>query len=330
MSRIGKPFLSLDKQIEKLASRGLEISSPQNAKQQLLRTTYYDLINGYKDVFLIEKIHPEEEDQYISGTNFEDILDLYNLDREIRHISLEILLDIEGIFYSSLSYCLSEVYGEKQEDYLKKENFRLGKKQKYNNRFERDNLLWKIEKKIKEPDEQPLKYYKEHYGNIPPWILVKGLSFGELVMLYKLSSDTIKSNVIKNIIGREPAVDDKEFFLKSMEIFNRYRNLAAHGGRMYNNWTNFELPYKEELFSMLGIEKTAHNKGNGRNDYAAFTIGLLYFFQCNSRGLIEFIIHLEIALSDYQKKQLLHYEWVLTSLGIPSNYYRSFLDVLGI
>jgi abortive infection bacteriophage resistance protein len=330
MSQVGKPFLSLEKQIEKLSSRGLEILSVDNAKQQLLRTTYYDLINGYKDVFLVEKIDLEDEDQYISGTTFEDILDLYNLDREIRHATLEVLLDVECIFYSSLAYCLSEIYGEKQEDYLKKENYRLGRKQKHNNRFERDNLLWKIGKKINEPDEQPLKYYKEQYGNIPPWILVKGLSFGELVMLYRLSSDVVKSNVIMNIIGREASDHDKEFFLKSMEIFNRYRNLAAHGGRIYNNWTNFELPYNPELFRILGIEKAAHNKGRGRNDYAAFTIGLLFFFQNNARGMLEFIIYLEGAMSEYQKKQPSHYEWTLTALGIPSNYYRSFLGSLGL
>lgn len=330
MSQSEKPFLPLERQIERLSARGLAISSPAKAKQQLLRTSYYDLINGYKDIFLVKKIHSDEEDQFISGTSFEDILDLYNLDREIRHITLKILLDIESVFYTSLSYSLAEMYGEKQVDYLKKENYRLGRKQKYNNRFERDNLLWKISKKTDTPDEQPLKYYKVQYGNIPPWILVKGLSFGELIMWYRLSSDTVKSNVIMNIIGREATRDDKEFFLKSMEIFNRHRNLAAHGGRMYNNWTNFELPFNQELFMWLGIDKQAHNKGNGRNDYAAFTIGLMFFFQNNASGMIEFIIGLEKTLGEYQKKQLLHYKWVLASMGIPENYYKSFLGSLGI
>lgn len=328
MEILEKPFIDVDNQLEKLVDRGLIIKDPLTARIKLLRTSYYDLINGYKDMFLEEKKTKSEEDCFIEGTTFEDILELHTLDRKIRHLVLEVLLDVECIFYSSMAYSISSTYGEKHTEYLQKEKYKMGRKQRYNNRFERDNLLFKINKKITNPDVQPLIYYKEKYGNIPPWILVKDLSFGELVMLYKLSKDNVKNEVIKNIIGKTPTDKDKEFFLKCVELFNKYRNWAAHGGRMYNHRTNIQMPYIEELHSILQISKAEHNKGNGRSDFAAVILGVIYFFKKEPTGLFEFFINLNYHMDEYQKKRPLKYERVIKELGLPGNYYKVSLENL--
>ena len=120
----------MDQQIKKLKARGLRIHNVEKAKMQLLRTSYYDLINGYKEMFLLEEEPDQQEDQFIEGTTFEDIVELYQLDRRIRHTLLEALLDVEAVFYSSVaySYSITEAYGEKQVDYLKKENYKIGRK----------------------------------------------------------------------------------------------------------------------------------------------------------------------------------------------------------
>ena len=328
MEILEKPFIDVDSQLKKLTDRGLIIKDPSRARIKLLRTSYYDLINGYKDMFLQDKETIEEEDKFIEGTTFEDILELHTLDRKIRHLVLEVLLDVECIFYSSMAYSISATYGEKHAEYLEKEKYRMGRKQKYNNLFERDNLLYKINKKINSPEVQPLIYYKEKYDNIPPWILVKDLSFGELVMLYKLSKDSVKTEVIRNIIGAEPTEKDKEFFLKCVELFNKFRNWAAHGGRMYNHRTNIQVPYVEELHSILQISKEKHRKGNGRSDLAAVVLGVMYFFKKEPEGLFEFFINLNYNMEEYQKKQPLKYERVIKELGLPGNYYKVSLETL--
>ncbi|WP_062047728.1 tyrosine-type recombinase/integrase [Bacillus sp. JCM 19034] len=210
-----KPFIDIDKQIDKLIGRGLIINDRNKAKKQLLKTTYYDLINGYKDIFLVNK--KGEEDAYREGTTIDQIIELYDLDRHLRYSTLELLLDIECKFYSSLSYSISEIYGEKEDDYLKIENFKKGAIQRHNGDYERNNLLKKINKKIKYPNVQPLKYYKEKYNNIPPWIFVKDLTFGELVMLYKLSSNDVKKNVIKNILS----IDDINDSIKELQQLDK-------------------------------------------------------------------------------------------------------------
>lgn len=326
MTIIEKPFLNIDLQIQKLIDRGLIITSLEDAKRILLKTTYYDVINGYKDIFLENKSNPVEEDKFLPNTKFDDLLMLYKLDKNIRNYIFNSVLEIECNFYSALSYCISEKYGEKQESYLKKENYKAGKIQSYNRKYERENLLWKINKKIREAEEQPLKYYVQKYGNVPPWILVKSLTFGELLVLYKLSSSDIKDKVLNILLGSDPTEEEKELFVKSMELFNKFRNRAAHGGRMYNYKTNIEIPYREWLYNLLGISKEQYNGGIGKSDNGAFLLALLNFHKNDALRINEYLVYLNFEIKGYIEKQPVHATSIFQYLGIPFDFYEKVMD----
>ena len=48
-----KPFLDLDKPLNLLESRNLIITNRDRAKRLIMTSSYYDLINGYKSVFML-------------------------------------------------------------------------------------------------------------------------------------------------------------------------------------------------------------------------------------------------------------------------------------
>ena len=48
-----KPFLDLEKQLNLLESRNLIIANRDRAKRLIMTSSYYDLINGYKSVFMV-------------------------------------------------------------------------------------------------------------------------------------------------------------------------------------------------------------------------------------------------------------------------------------
>ncbi|WP_206424107.1 hypothetical protein [Vaginisenegalia massiliensis] len=48
-----KPFKTIDEQIEILTSRKLIIKNEDAAKESLMRFGYYEIINGYKNPFLL-------------------------------------------------------------------------------------------------------------------------------------------------------------------------------------------------------------------------------------------------------------------------------------
>ena len=62
-----KEFKTIDEQIKLLIDRGISFDDVDKAKKLLLTNNYYNIINGYKDLFL------NENDKYISGATFEEI-----------------------------------------------------------------------------------------------------------------------------------------------------------------------------------------------------------------------------------------------------------------
>ena len=62
-----KPFLDIDKQLDLLESRNLIIPNRDRAKRIIMTSSYYDLINGYKSVFM------SSNDKFKSNVQLEDI-----------------------------------------------------------------------------------------------------------------------------------------------------------------------------------------------------------------------------------------------------------------
>ena len=87
---MSKPFQTHNKQLKILRSRNLIIKDGSKAKSILIRENYYQLINGYKNIFLDTVITKQlKNDHFKTGTTFEQIYALYEFDRNIRHILLK-------------------------------------------------------------------------------------------------------------------------------------------------------------------------------------------------------------------------------------------------
>ena len=121
-----RPFLSLEKQVDRLESRGLIFDNLYTQKEILKRSNYYCLVNGYKSSFLDKTASVEK---YEDGTTFNNLLSLFELDREMRTLFLQYLLYYEEELKALISYHFSQYYDEidgyldiKSYDKTKKEN----------------------------------------------------------------------------------------------------------------------------------------------------------------------------------------------------------------
>lgn len=61
----------------------------------LERENYYNVINGYKELFLSSKSTLSSNETFKSGTTFNEIYALYSFDRELRNIYMKYLLKLE-------------------------------------------------------------------------------------------------------------------------------------------------------------------------------------------------------------------------------------------
>ena len=125
-------------------------------------------------------------------------------------------------------------------------------------------------------DVQPMKHYREVYSNIPPWILLKGASFGNLVNFIKLQKGPQKNRIISLVYDIpisfvETNDDIKDLFMDTLFVCLDYRNRAAHGGRIYNFNTNAKFRFNPLLHNLLKISEADYRAGKGSTGLLALT-----------------------------------------------------------
>lgn len=277
-----KKFQSTSQQIRILQERKLIIADEEKAIDILRRENYYNLVNGYKDVFL----KTSEPDEYRDGTTFDELYALYLFDRELRNIFIKYILIIENNVKSNLAHVFSSKYGHK--DYLKIQNFRsnqsIGREQSQfiGNLTE---LIADIQKEIAHQlknNNTMISHYMLDFGYVPLWVLVNTLSLGTISKFYSYLKNEVQ-NEIAIKFGLKPDVLGS--FLSVLTIF---RNACAHNERFFSLKTK-RSTYTEvgqtttkksirqvSIHDKLEIPKGAGGHLHGKNDLLAVVI----IFKC--------------------------------------------------
>ncbi|WP_265503408.1 Abi family protein [Mycoplasma mycoides] len=234
-----KEFKTFEEQIEILKSRGLIIKDEQKAIEILKQENYYNIVNGYKDLFL-KKILNDKEDVFIENTTFDELYSLFLFDRELRSILLKYILIFERDFKTTIAYNFSKKYNKDNriDSYLYPENYR-------DNYVEVLNFISSINNIIVSKSEKSnyIRHYIENYGHIPLWVAVNIMSFGNMSFMFKILKDEDRNQIILFYVMRFLNQNNKkviptkfrsETFLSGLKILNLARNICAHEERMYN------------------------------------------------------------------------------------------------
>ncbi len=221
-----KIFKTYDEMISLLISRGIDIASPDQrsyAKKRLQHEGYYNLINGYKMLFLNSKTSPNEEDTYKAGTTVKEIYSLYNFDRRLRGLFLKNVLLIETNIKSLISYTFSEKYGH--DNYLIYSNFDTAKRDSNKNVTA---LIADIQKQIAGRYSDPsISHYLKCYGYVPLWVLNNILTLGTISKFYSLMKQPERQEISRVFHINDAELESFLFYL------SKIRNFCAHGNRLY-------------------------------------------------------------------------------------------------
>ena len=92
-----KEYKTFNQQLTILRNRGLIVPTDGKPKRFLEQENYYNVINGYKDLFLLKDTHgkPVEPETYLSNAHFNELKTLFLFDRELRFLFLKYLLIFE-------------------------------------------------------------------------------------------------------------------------------------------------------------------------------------------------------------------------------------------
>jgi abortive infection bacteriophage resistance protein len=212
MAQYNKPFLNIDEQVKLLKSRGLIFTDEERVK-------FYIKHIGYYHLSIYAKAYQNPDNQFKTNTTFDDILNLYNFDKKLRILILDILERVEMSFKCVLSYEITRT---------RNDNFwYTTDKNEYGNS---EDKIKDIISGLKDSKEVYIDHFYQKYpeSEYPPaWIFFESMTFGECSLF------------VRNLGERERQVIAGSYKLSKAVInmfyhLSHLRNACAHHSRIWN------------------------------------------------------------------------------------------------
>ena len=239
---VSKPFKSITQQIELLETRGVQ--TDDNTAAILRREGYYPIVNGYKAPFIDEtKTAEEGDDRYVAGTKFSDIHGLFTFDRNLRELTFHYLIRVEALVKTACAYCFSEKHGAHDAylqlgSYATETEYAAFGLNDYGKNLVK--LISTLEYKSKDKRSEFISHYQTKYGEVPLWVLVNDLTFGNIQHFFNLMKPAKQRAVCKHIalatgMGGSSTLGyfDPTEAKASIDYLVKFRNNCAHDDRLY-------------------------------------------------------------------------------------------------
>lgn len=241
-----KPWQSFAQQLQILKKRGMQVEDDKAALKYLERIGYYRL-SGYWFAFrdrsypacLLEKYGHKPKnvkvnrivlDNFLPGSTFQNAVDLYVFDKQLRLLVLDALERIEIALRAEVTHKLGEL---DPFAYLKPELFYKGFSVELNKKTgvtEHHQWLSKHASLINRSKEDFIRHNRAKYGlPLPIWVASEVWDFGALSMLFSGMHEAEQ-----DAISTRYGVSDGRVFAKWLRSLNYLRNVCAHHSRLWN------------------------------------------------------------------------------------------------
>lgn len=232
MENFNKESLTVEEQLNLLISRNLKVDDFDSAVAILKRVGYYHL-SSYMRLF-----QKDEKHTFYDGVEFANLVNLYNFDSELRHITFKAIEKIEIAYRVAISNIMCKKYGSHW--FTKKESFKTQIDPKTNQDIDyvqicKDIINKEIRKKDDEYAETFIANYYSKYSEpeLPPfWMVVETFTIGSLNKLYQNINPKDKKEIVEYL----GFTSDAKFIRFSNWLFalSVIRNICAHHSRLFN------------------------------------------------------------------------------------------------
>jgi len=217
-----KQATTVEKQIEKLRSRGMNIEDEVKAKETLLDIGYFRL--GFY-WFPFEATFPRKRHRnhlLKENTRLEDTVKLYYFDFDLRNILLRYISRVEINFRTTLIYQASNKYVENPFWYVDSTyiNQSFLESPQYKKAITDANKELVIKNDLR-------KYQHKH---APAWKVLEFMSFGSIIQLYS----NLKDGGLKHKIAKHYGMGGSCQFTNYLNTTRRLRNCCAHGKVLFD------------------------------------------------------------------------------------------------
>lgn len=222
-----KQYKSNEELIDYLITKNVIINDKEEALNKIEKYSYYSIVNTYKEVF------KDSNGNYLDNVTFDEIFSLFEFDKNLKSIFMKYALEIEIIIKSLIANQIAEVYGI--EKYLDKNCFDSNATEENIDKF-----ISRVNNEINDNygRHPAITHYKNTYGFIPPFVVVKVITIGQISRYYGLLKQEDRQKIAKYF-----KLSDK--ILKQILInLTMVRNISAHADRLYTFHSKFFISFK--------------------------------------------------------------------------------------
>jgi len=215
-----KTSTTIQQQIDQLKSRGLVVMDEAAAFNLLENISYYRLA-GYWWSMQSDKVNHI----FKPNSHFENVVAIYNFDREFRILLYDVIERIEIGFRTRLIFHLSnEISPWWFEDSAN-----------FINSIEHSETLTAIDRELNHTKEVFIKEHRKKYSTDnrrpPAWKTIEVASLGNISKFY---SNLLPKFSSKDAIAAELGTVNHRYLPSWIQTITQIRNICAHHGRLWN------------------------------------------------------------------------------------------------
>lgn len=305
------PFLSYNGQLDKIKNiYGLTVEDEEFAYECLRTFSYYNMINGYKECFMVDDKYPGNED-------IRDIIALHVIEKQFLTTLFKYATYVEEFFKTKLSYSIAKNISVDEKEFLN------GKFYKTKNNVREFSKLVSNIKKVLYTDDPPTNYYRNNHNHIPPWILFKNVRFVDVVNLYSFLKEPMKKEIVDDYKWMKDVEDKNKYetLKRLLTIVRLFRNKIAHNAKIYNFrldntneliYKNIDKVFPTNILGYVDIKKY----GIGTNDLYSMFLST-YLLLENSYFKMMFLDELYLIIIKFEESK--HGKIYLEKCNFPNN-----------
>lgn len=259
---VTKPHKNYSELVDKLISRGMIIPNRERAERKLSQIGYYRLSGFWYPCrqFKVDRngddvIHPAtgeqiRDDCFQGNINFNDIIELYLFDKNLRLLMLDAIerieIQIRTIIAHEIGY--HDPLGYLSQDFIKPEKC----KSWYDKKNKKNRNIWeewklRLNKQISRSREDCIVWHKKTLKPLPFWVAVEAWDFGTTSIYFDILRKKYQNRITDRL-----GIDNSKTLTNWLKEINTLRNRCAHHTRIWNQQFNHPLkilrnPYFENL-----------------------------------------------------------------------------------
>ena len=225
-----KVFLTYDNQINKLNNEKKIACNGQLHKNILVKSGYFNLINGYKKPFTNGK-NEKNQPIYLPDTTIDSLYNLKVFDDNLRMLILNYLTQIEVEIRALFAYKFDEI---NDNDMIHWFNIEAYNNISVTNNFK---VIANIHQQLLNSKSDYIKFYFDKNRYIPTWIVAKVINFSTFIDFMEVSKDDVITDICDLYdmnIGGNTLKERKRLLIGSLNWLRKVRNKCAHNERIFD------------------------------------------------------------------------------------------------